>query len=219
MKNVLIALAVFSCSVVGSSTCNAGSMLFEYAFNVDGTVSNNSSPGNVNSSLFSTVTGLGTISATFSSPGAHYFGIFLDHEIDEPINTFFNELGSDHGVLASGQSWEIGDPLLGTIYADFAASALTSSNSLGGPDDVSMALAWSFSLLADEVATFSVQLSESAPSSGFYLQHFDPASNSSVFFSGSYSVANINSTVPEPATWMIAVVGFGGAIFLKRRKS
>src|SRR4051812_44487293 len=86
--------------------------LFEDALNVNGAITkpNSSVPGLLDASGFDFTTGLGRLNVQLSSPGANYVGLFLDHEIDEQINTFFNELGGTTGAPQPGQSWEIDEP-------------------------------------------------------------------------------------------------------------
>jgi hypothetical protein len=202
--------------------------LAEYAFNMDGTVTNGSSPGGVNSAGFDsaigTGTGLGSISVVVSGAGSHYLSLFIDHEIDEAANTFYNERGSSSGSKAIGQSWEIDEPghgstsmgtagtlYTGDIYANLQARGLdgqiffdaVGGQSLLSPDDVSMALAWNFSLAAGETATIDFLLSETSTISGFYLIQTDPDSQASINFSSRLTIQPAGQQVPEPASWAL----------------
>src|SRR5688572_28622601 len=131
---VLVALNIVFYS---SLTCSAEVNLFEFALNVDGTVSNptqgDPTPAAVDLSGFDGSTGLGSITFSLTGAGSHYFGAFLDHEIDEPINTFFNELGAVSGAPQAGQSWEIDEPGFGAIPGDIFDNFLggTLDNSIG----------------------------------------------------------------------------------------
>jgi hypothetical protein len=69
--------------------------------------------------------------------------------------------------------------------------------SLLAPDDVSMALAWDFTLDTDETALISFDLSDTAAPSGFYLTQTDPDSNSSIYFSSTLDISS-TSTPPNP---------------------
>ena len=217
MKKLILALAFVACGLF-SATSQAGVQLADYRLNVDGVTSYTAA--GVNLAGFSTTTGLGTITATFTSPGAHYFGLFVDHEIDETINGFINEIGSVTGAPASGQSWEIDEPgfVLGNIFANFGASSLDNTNNSTLPDDVSMALAWNFTLLADEQATITMLVSQTAPLSGFYLTHTDPNSNSSIYFSSGLSIVPTGGgVVPEPSSWLIILGLVGVSMKIRRR--
>ena len=166
--------------------------LAEFAFNIDGVVTNGSAPAGVNISGFDTGTGLGTILMTLSGAGAHYCSLFVDHEIDESSNTFFNEFGTAAGAPVAGQSWEIDEPgyVFGDIYTNFVAGTLDNSSGVSpnSPDDVSMALGWNVTLASWESATAYFTLSETAPTSGFYLTHSDPDSGGAVYFSSALNV-------------------------------
>jgi len=197
--------------------------LFEYAFNIDGAVSNitlgDPVPAEVNVGGFDDVTGLGSITVTLSGASMHYVGLFVDHEIDEAINTYFNEFGSAIGAPAAGQAWEIDEPgyVFGDIYNHLTSSALDNTNAINPgnfPDgeDVSMAMAWAFS----ESAVVSFRLSGTAPTSGFYLSQTDPDSDATIYFSS--SLRPDGGDVPEPATMLLLSSGLLGlAVFGRKR--
>ncbi len=206
---------------------NAGIELFEHDFNIDGTFfyGANPLPPDLDRSGFDVSTGLGTIFFTQNAPGVHYFGTFVDHQIDAAINTSLNEVGSvSAGAPAAGQSWEIDEPgfSFGNIYNHITSGLLDNSVGTGSPDNVSMALAWSFVLAPGESASIAVHVSETAPVSGFYLQHSDPDSNKSIYFSSSLSIGPTESNVPDGgATIGLLLVGLGtlGVRFHKARMS
>ena len=211
--------------------------LFDYGFNIDGSVSvptlGDAVPVEADISGFDVGTGLGTISVGLTGAGAHFVALFVDHEIDEPINTFFNENGATSGTLAAGQSWEIDEPgfVFGDIFANFLTSALDGTNGVpaGLEDDVSMAMGFDFVLGAGDTATIDFLLSTTAPGSGFFLAHTDPASlagllgltgpDDAVFFSASLDITP--TAVPEPGTQAllgIALVALvGTSIWRKQR--
>ena len=197
--------------------------LFDYGFNVNGTVYSNSVaiPG-FDASGFDTATGLGTFTLTHNATSAEvfYFVAFLDLEIDEALNTFFNEYGSTANAPAAGESWEIDEPgyVFGNIYGNFVAGALDNANAVPAatPDDVSMALGWYLILNAGDIATLTFSTSTTAPGSGFYLVHTDPDSVANVYFSSTETV--VPTGVPEPGT--LTLFGLGlllGARRLRRR--
>ena len=216
MKNIVFALAIILCGMSGA-TCQAGVLLADYKINVDGLPP---LPGVVNLAGFNTTTGLGTVTATFNSPGTYYFGFFVDHDIDDDANTFYNEFGSVNGTQPSTLSWEIDEPgfLFGDIDDNFANSLLDSINGVPStsPDDVSMALAWKFTVGVDEQAIIKMTVSQTAPASGFYLTQTDP--NSSIYFSSSLDIVPTNGTVPEPSSWLV-MLGLAAAALKMRRKT
>jgi hypothetical protein len=192
MKTTTTLAALALAATLSSTNATPIIDLFEYGVNIDGAVSNNSAPAGVNISGFDTGTGLGTILMALSGAGPHYCSLFVDHEIDESINTFFNEFGTAAGAPVAGQSWEIDEPgyVFGDIYTNFVAGTLDNSNGVSpnSPDDVSMALGWNVTLASWESATAYFTLSETAPTSGFYLKHFDPDSGGAVYFSSALNV-------------------------------
>jgi hypothetical protein len=195
--------------------------LFEWAVNIDSAVADSAYsdpiPAGVNIGGFDTVNGLGTVTVHLSGAGSHHVGLFVDHEIDETVNTFFNEYGSTNGSTTSGQSWEIDDPFFGDIYSNFYASSLDSSNAIPSisPTDVSMALAWDYILSPLESSLITFTVGQAAPSSGFYLMQTDPDSSYSLYFTSSLAI----STVPEPATVFLLGAGLAALGVVYRRRS
>jgi len=208
MKKLFVALAALLGLSIGGVANAATIDLFEWAYNQDGTITSNA--------LFS---GLGTKSFTVSGAGAHSFIAYFDHEIDELVNTFFNEYGVVHGSAAAGQSWEIDEPgfVFGDIYNNFTAGALDNTNGVPTPEDVSMALGWNFNLLAGETATISFILSDLTRPGGFYLEQFDPDSQASIFYSSTLNIGD-GTPVPEPSTMLLFGAGLAGLGFYSRRR-
>lgn len=209
----ILALAAFG---LGATAASAATIdLFEYAFNVNGTVTSGGAPAGVNIAGFNTSTGLGTINFTTSTDGAHSFLAFFDHEIDEATNTFFNEYGNTSGLPASGQSWEIDEPgySFGDIYTNFTNGTLDNNNGVpqDTPDDVSMAMGWNFFLAADETATITMTLSASQPNNGFYLAQYDPDSQASIYFFSNLNIQG-GGIVPEPGTMLLMATGLTGLL-------
>ncbi len=193
--------------------------LDDWAFNVDGTLSENyySDPMPTTGSLDSS--GLGTLSMGFSGVGNHSFTAFFDFDIDESKNTFYNESGATVGTLATGQSWEIDEPGYnnGDIYEHLQDGVL--DNGIGTsthgntafPDDVSMAMDWDFVLNANEEALVTLYLASTLPAvtPGFYLQQTDSVSPDTVYFWSTLSIHD-TSNVPEPGALFLLSAGLMG---------
>src|SRR5579863_5267815 len=118
-------------------------------------------PG-LNVAGFNQTTGLGSITLTFNpGPGSYSFDSYFDIEAGVP---FFNEYGSVTGTPAAGQSWQIDDPLLGTIFPNTQNNTLDNTNHIPGQvdnflgdcagancnGDVSWAMGFNFTLGSNE---------------------------------------------------------------------
>jgi len=150
----------------------------------------------------------------------NFFG-FLDAEIVEPGNSFFNESGALVSLTGTGSgdtaadSWEIDEPgfVFGDIYDNLLAGALDNSNGVpaGLEDDVSLALGFDVgSLLSGEsiLATFDTSLANIGG-----LSHTDPDSNLTYYFNGTVQV---QAAIPEPGTLMLFVIGMLGLMGIRK---
>ena len=223
MKKILfIFLAVVMVGVSVTTASAATVALFDWGFNINGTVYSQSAPASVNMASFDTATGLGTISWTTTGTLSNKFIAFFDHEMVESTNTFFNEFGKTGGTPASGQSWQIDEPgyVFGTIWNNVQAGILSNTNSVPdtAPDDVSMALGWDFTLKSYQTAVITLNIGQTEPT-GFYLSHTDPdSSNYTIYYSGDLGITGRPPQVPIPgAVWLLGS-GLAGLIGWRWRR-
>lgn len=213
----------FPAFVIAGATCGLGAQgssiaLADFGVLRDGTFTTDVPTGG----SYDPVSGLGSIVMSFGSPGQHQGIVFVDHELSEAINGFFNELGSVHGVAPAGVSWEIDEPGFsanpGDIYDHTLLGLLDNSVGKSDPDDVSMAIGWNFTLQPGETGSLSFFLGTEQPS-GFHLRHLDPDSGESVFFSAALRIVPPLNSVPDDGggTSLVAIAAL--ALFARWRQA
>jgi hypothetical protein len=232
----LLALLLFGALQPGARA-GTTDVLADALFNVNGTVTEGSlAIAGLNSSGFDASTGEGTLTFTFNpgAAGTYYFDAWFDNDLNAP---FYNEYGAVSGTPAVGQTWEIGDPSAYysaglppgaqgpgvDIVDDTALNALSNKNNLPGNasnylgdcvgancnGDASMAMGFAFTLAANQQEVITLNLSETAPTSGFYLQQIHPVDDNTpsqlnLYFSGSAITEQSGPPgVPEPGTWLL----------------
>lgn len=215
---------VFFVILLFSSASHAALLLEDWAFNIDGTLSEDYRGDDF--PLDGTLDdGLGTLSLEITGEGGHRVLGFFDFEIAEDTNTFFNEFGLATGNVGIGQSWEIDEPgfKFGDIYDHVviidAVLDNTTGVTQGNEEDVAFAMGWDFSLLSDDVATIEYVITDVLPTSDFFLTQTDPDLNESIYFYSSLSIATTGTPsgpdvppteVPEPYTLPLVLLGLLG---------
>jgi len=223
MARVLLIAVILSFVALADVSLGTTVSLYDWAINVNGDLyerfAGNTPPPSFVASGFVWNTGLGTLRCSALGGGGQYVIVLLDHDIDVPINTYFNEYGEAVGTPMTGQSWEIDEPgyVFGDIYDHVQAGTLDNSNGVpvGLPDDVSMALGWAFDLPPGGTADIDFVVGLTAPTSPFYLAHTDPDSGETLYFHSTFTPA----VIPEPLTACGLMLGIGSlAGYLRRRR-
>ncbi len=213
MKNIRIIL--FSILSMIFTSNSEVITLKDWAFNVNGTCYesvNEILPVNMNDDLFDWEIGFGQLSIDFASgaAGDYIFLSFFDYEIDEKINTYFNESGEAIGTTDENLVWEIDEPgySFGDIYDHVLYGELfdnTNNIPVNFEDDVSMGLGYLFHLESYQSAVIDITLTTSAPGGGFYLMHSDSESGTpnNIYFSMALNISgkppvDPPTGVPEP---------------------
>jgi hypothetical protein len=142
---------------------------------------------------------------------------FLDAEIDEPLNTFFNEVATTSGSLASGQLFEVDEPgfVFGDIFSNLRQGSLDGTNITPPEEDVSMALEFSFAAVPLEIgdrATIEIMISEDGDTLGPFAitqSDTDPRSTTAITYSGESSVSGggPGQVIPEPRSLLLFAPG------------
>ncbi len=149
---------------------------------------------------------------------------YVDAEIVETFNTFFNEYGEYVGITGAGSgdinpdSWEIDEPgyVFGDIYDNLLSGSLDNTNAvpMGFEDDVSFALGFELGdILAGETWTMTLMISETDIGGLF---HGDDASDEGAFVNGTV-VVEPATTVPEPSVLLMFLLGTLGMALARRQ--
>lgn len=178
-----------------------------------------------------------TLGSAVVTVGPGTYNVFAIFNYDIPGGGGMDEFAKVFGSLAIGQVYSIdaqgaSDSTPGQLYSQFAGGTLDNTNYIpecagGSCPDVAVSLGYANVVVPDgQTATVTFVVSESAPSSGFYIQQSQSGSDSSIFISasvdysgsggGGYGAAVSN---PEPGTYLMMVGGIGLMLVgLRRRK-
>jgi PEP-CTERM motif len=166
--------------------------------------------------------------------------VYLDAEINQEANTWFNERGEALVAAGGATSWEIDEPgfgvsYIGDIYANYLSGVY--DNSVFGGDtslveDVALGLAFNFgSLGVGDRLDLDILIGDTfiGPGWGTVLHqwdHTDGLSGDNLYFAGRYSILRAPpveppdppapGAVPEPGT--LALMGLGMLLFFAKRQ-
>jgi hypothetical protein len=217
--------AVFAMSTPGFAPSAMADtiQLYNWGFNVDGNLIDKANtpgplPPQVKASAFNFGSGLGTVTVTVFGPGTHSIDVYFDHDMNPA--QFTSDFSAAVGTPAAGEKWEIGTGGKGggtQLFADFTANNYDNTNHSPQPDDVATGLAFTFTTTAAApLGTVTINVSTTAPTSGFYLHQFNSVAGTSptdIYI----SATELNSATPEPATGLLLLTPLIALVWRLRR--
>lgn len=166
--------------------------------------------------------------------------VYLDADINQDQNTWFNERGEALVAAGGATTWEIDEPGFGTsyigdIYANYVNGAFDNSVFGGQPDlveDVALGLAFGFGALAPgDQLLLEILISESAIGAGWgTVLHLwddtDGLEGDNLYFAGRFNIQRRPpdppdppdpGVIPEPTTVSLLALGLLGLVAWRRR--
>jgi hypothetical protein len=220
-RELVLGLSLFALSGLAPFARAGTISLYNWAFNVDGTIFPKPGPLPTvppvifNTGSFDFSGGLGALTfAVAGPPGAHTVDIYLDHDL--LAGTPASDLSAAVGTPASGEAWEIGVGKGASLYAHFTTNSYTDVNNMAGPGDVATGLSFAFTTTAaNPWGVITLSVSTTAPASGFYLHQWNTSGSTptDIYISAS----EVNSPTPEPSGILLFATGLCGIAVWRQR--
>jgi hypothetical protein len=244
MLMLLACSAAFADVINGGTSVNVNGTVYADYFG-GGSTPLSAIPG-MNTAGWNASTGLGTLTYTDTGAATRSFDFFVNLDLG---SAFWNEFGVANGTLNSGESFQIDVPdfdcdanRCGNIIANTSGGSLDNLNHVPGQldnynfdcgadgggsvsaqcnNDVSLALGLRYNVPLGTQAVLTFTLSNTAPSSGFYLSQTKPQDGENdaetVYFSENLAIQPLQA-VPEPSSLALVSACFI-ALFLRHRKT
>lgn len=234
--------------IVGASAARAGTVgLYDWCFNNNGDTSTycnggSSVPAGFDATLEppGTDTGDNSLgSAAFPLTAGQFVSFYASYDVDFETYGSFQDEVTVVGSLPGGWSFFIDDPnvcsdegpgLCGysDLFDAFAANTLNNTNLVGPgqaavlPDTPCCDVGWDLSVPVSTAETVTFTVSETVPTTAFYIQEtqINPVGgpNDSIYLSASVGpTGGGGPAVPEPSTLALALGG--GAMILAMRRA
>jgi PEP-CTERM motif-containing protein len=214
----LLALSALSPSALADTLT-----LYNWGFNVDGTLYDkpnplpSTPPVSFNTGGFNFSEGLGSLTLVVAGPpSSHFVDVYFDHDLIAASPS--TDFAAAVGALPTGESWEIGAGSAANLFAAFSANTYSDTNNLPGPGDVATGLGLAFTTTsADPWGLVTITVRETAPTSGFYLHQYNTSGSTPTDIY--ISATETNTATPEPSTFLLFSAGLCGIGMLRRGRS
>lgn len=181
-----------------------------------------------------------TAAAAMALTGA---SVFLDADINQDANTWFNERGEALVAAGGASTWEIDEPgygvsYVGDIYTNYVNGAFDNTVFGGQPglvEDVALGLSFDFGNLgAGDQLSLEILIAESAIGAGWgtvlhQWDDHDGLGGDNLFFAGRYSIRRAPpvdppdppnpGVIPEPGPFALLGLGLLGLAARRRFRS
>jgi hypothetical protein len=169
---------------------------------------------------------LGTVTVTVGEGKYNVFAVF---DYDIALAGGLNEYATAARSLAIGETYTVGAAgrTPGSVYSQFASGILDDTNHAsscptpGACEDIAASIGFTNVIVpSGSTGVINFIVSDTPPSSGFYISQTDTDSGNQLFISANLQLSSVNSVQsPEPGTIILMTGGFGAMLLGLRRRS